>query len=573
MTSLLQQYKEEIEAIISSINPLIGLEFSIVDENRTRFVGTGQYKQYIGLSLPENTAVDVSLRNKEPIWLANPLYDPVCMSCSIQMLCFKENAYIHPIILDERAIGAITIGAFTNEQKQQHRKQEVQLKYLVKFLAESISDMIDKQIQTARMDMLLQHIEEGVIMTNKLGEIILINHKLTQLFQREIEKDLLITTLIPKEHILLLLQDNEAFEQVKINLNRFYGDKELYLSGEKIQQGINEEYLFTIKEISSTEIEPSSVSVGFGVNIIGGSKAIEHAKHLARQAARVSSNVLIQGESGTGKELFAQYIHQQSDRSDKPFVAINCAAIPDNLMESELFGYEEGSFTGAKEGGKAGKFELANNGTLFLDEIGDLSLHLQPKLLRAIEYGHVERVGSTTHLNLNVRILAATNRPLEEMVKDGRFREDLYYRLNVIPLTVPPLKQRREDILILAHSILSECNKKFSTAIKGFSKKAEEALFLYDWPGNIRELVNAIEYAVHLEEQELIQELSLPGNIVENSALGQVSDDTELNIKQIEQMKISKLLTKYGMTLEGKKKVAEQLGISISTLYRRLKEE
>lgn len=569
--SLLEQNKDKIVHMIKSFQPLTGFDFSVVDENRKRIAGTGKYEWYIGLTLPENTATDVALKTEAPVWLDNPLHDPICQTCTIRSLCFKESAIIHPIMLNRKVIGTIAISAFTNEQKQRYKSEEDHLKSVIKILAESISNNIQEQILTARMEVALNYVDEGIIITNKEGNILFANTKSQALLQQGDKRHIQITDMLTTNYIKNLLKSNESFEQIKVSLNRFLGDKQFYISGRQLTTGITDEFLFIIMENSAIAANgQESVSADAGDEIKGISKAIKQTKYLARQAARVDSNVLIQGESGTGKELFAQYIHQQSDRKDSPFVSINCAAIPENLIESELFGYEEGAFTGAKRSGKAGKFERAHNGTLFLDEIGDLALKVQPKLLQAIENGHVERVGGTSPLQLNVRIIAATNRPLEKMVKASDFREDLFYRLNVIPLTLPPLKDRREDILVVANFLLAECNKKFSTHINGFSKKSEEALFLYDWPGNIRELINAIEYAVHLEQTSTIQVESIPAVVADNSSSHLVGGQ-ELNIKQIESDTIETLFEKYGTSLEGKRKTAEQLGISLSTLYRRLR--
>jgi len=232
--------------------------------------------------------------------------------------------------------------------------------------------------------------------------------------------------------------------------------------------------------------------------IIHTSKTMQQTIFLAKAYARGDSTVLIRGETGTGKELFARALHAASPRTDKIFVPVNCAAIPDTLLESELFGYEEGAFTGAVKGGKQGLFELANNGTLFLDEIGEISAHLQAKLLRVLQDHKVRRIGGSREIPINVRILAATNRNLEAMVADGTFREDLYYRLNVIPLFLPPLRERREDIPLLADFFLHRFAVKLQKPVENISETALQLLMNYGWPGNIRELENVLERAVNI---------------------------------------------------------------------------
>jgi len=228
----------------------------------------------------------------------------------------------------------------------------------------------------------------------------------------------------------------------------------------------------------------------------------------ALKAAKTKATILLTGESGTGKELIAKAIHFESDRSKGPFIAINCAAIPENLLEAELFGYEKGAFTGALIS-KPGKFELANGGTIFLDEIGDLPLHLQAKLLRVIQDKTFERIGGTKSIKVDIRIIAATNKDLEEMVKDGSFREDLYFRLNVIPIYLPPLRERKEDIPLLIDHFLKKFNEEYGKNIN-ITKEAMEKLVNYSWPGNVRELENTIERLVILAEGNEITLNDLP---------------------------------------------------------------
>jgi transcriptional regulator with PAS, ATPase and Fis domain len=244
--------------------------------------------------------------------------------------------------------------------------------------------------------------------------------------------------------------------------------------------------------------------------IQGSSRAIQDALHLGRIASRSDSTTLILGESGTGKELFAQAIHNASDRCSGPFVAVNCGAIPRDLVQSELFGHVEGAFTGSARGGSAGKFELADGGTIFLDEIGDMAFDAQVSLLRVLQEGEVTRVGAKKSRQVDVRIIAATHRNLSQAVAEGAFREDLYYRLNVLNLTVPPLRMRREDIPLLARHFLGRCARSLRKSVQGISPQALEILAAYGWPGNVRELENTIERATNLATSELIQPEDLP---------------------------------------------------------------
>jgi len=247
-------------------------------------------------------------------------------------------------------------------------------------------------------------------------------------------------------------------------------------------------------------------------NIIGNSLAIQQVFSRMEKIVQTDSTILILGESGTGKELVARAIHYNSSRKEQPFVAINCGAIPADLLESELFGHVRGSFTGAVLD-KPGKFEVANNGTIFLDEIGTMPMHLQMKLLRVLQEQEVERVGGSKKIKLNVRVVSATNANLEEQVKRGLFREDLYYRLNVIPILLPPLRDRREDIALLARHFLQKICKEMKRSLMALSSEAMQALEAYDWPGNVREMENVIERTVALTDGERIERRDLPQHV------------------------------------------------------------
>lgn len=314
-------------------------------------------------------------------------------------------------------------------------------------------------------------------------------------------------------------------------------------------------------------------------SIIFNSKIMEELYMKALISAKTNVPVLIVGESGTGKELFARLIHRESNRSNEPFFAVNCAAIPENLMESEFFGFERGAFTGASLS-KPGYFELANKGTLFLDEIGDLPLSLQVKLLRVLEDKKVLRLGGKEPFEVDVRIVAATNKDLEEEVKKGNFREDLYYRLNVLKLSIPPLRERKEDIITLSMYFLRKFCISNGRKIQGFTNDAIKILETYSWPGNVRELQNVIERACVFETGNLIGLSSIPVEIlefvkdikkkdikpsIENISFSNFNLDNYLNNIEYE------LVTKALSESQGNKKIAaEKLGISLWSLYRRL---
>ncbi|MCT4595493.1 MAG: sigma 54-interacting transcriptional regulator [Anaeromicrobium sp.] len=322
-------------------------------------------------------------------------------------------------------------------------------------------------------------------------------------------------------------------------------------------------YKNALKEVSETKYSFD--------NIIGKSNKLTETKYLAQKASHTSSNVLIRGESGTGKELFAHAIHKSSKRNMGPFIKVNCAAIPDELLESELFGYEEGAFTGAKKGGKIGKFELANGGSIFLDEIGDMPQSMQAKLLRVLQEKEVERVGGTKSIKLDVRIVAATNRDLEEMVKNNQFREDLYYRLNVMSINVPPLRDRIEDLDHLVKYLLLKLSKRVGNYVSGISNEAMKWLNTYSWPGNVRELENVLERAINLVDYgKKIGIENLPMHITNmDSGSNIIKDDKPLRkiLDEAEKEAILKCLKKVG---GNRTKAAKILDISRSSLYEKL---
>ncbi|MBY0158918.1 MULTISPECIES: sigma-54 interaction domain-containing protein [Cytobacillus] len=314
------------------------------------------------------------------------------------------------------------------------------------------------------------------------------------------------------------------------------------------------------------EIDPS---VKYSLDdILGNSSQIHSLKEKVKMVAASDISVLIRGESGTGKELFAHSIHQLSNRSHQPFVKINCGAIPEHLLESELFGYEEGAFTGAKKGGKKGKFQLADGGTLFLDEIGDMPLNMQVKLLRALQEGEIESVGSTSPVKVDVRIIAATNRPLEKMMEEKRFREDLFYRINVVPFMIPSLRDRMEDLSLLIDSFIKKITKKSGKRISAIEDEVIEKFHQYSWPGNIRELENVIEASIHLTSNESITTESLPDYMKESAVYPVGKKNLKDILEETEKRILTQSLSKYN---HDRLEAAKALGISKSSMYEKLK--
>ena len=305
-------------------------------------------------------------------------------------------------------------------------------------------------------------------------------------------------------------------------------------------------------------------------HLVGESDKMKEIKRLASQVASSISTVLITGESGTGKELLAQAIHNAGYRSEKPFVRVNCSSVPENLLESELFGYDEGAFTGAKKGGKPGKFELAQGGTVFLDEIGEMPLTMQSKLLTVLQEREIERVGGVKTVSLDVRVIAATNRNLEEMVKEGTFRQDLYYRLNVIVFELPSLRERSEDIPLLVSFLTKKLNQKLNCAVEGYTEEAMQLLKKYHWPGNVRQLENALERMFIFTEEKIISPEQMPflSKLVndvpmtnEQKTLAEIMIQTEKNL----------IIDVLRQVDGNRSKAAEILGLHLSVLYRKIK--
>lgn len=307
-------------------------------------------------------------------------------------------------------------------------------------------------------------------------------------------------------------------------------------------------------------------------DIIGSSKAINEVRKLIEKAAKVPATVLLRGESGTGKELFANSIHAQSSRSHKNFVRVNCAALSDSLLESELFGYDEGSFTGALKGGKKGLFEEANKGTIFLDEISEISLNTQAKLLRVLQEKEMMRVGSNKNIPVDVRVIAATNADLSKAIKEGKFREDLFYRLSILPIYIPPLRDRKEDIPLLVKSFIAKFNDEYGRNIVDISEEALRILQSHDWPGNVRELENTIGRAIIYMNinEKVIDTIHLPHFNKKKSPVDdrviayEEADSLESVLSKTEAEYIKKLYYKLD---KNKTRTAKELGISIRSLY------
>ncbi|WP_085991116.1 sigma-54-dependent Fis family transcriptional regulator [Oceanobacillus senegalensis] len=366
-------------------------------------------------------------------------------------------------------------------------------------------------------------------------------------------------------HRIPLWKNNQVVGAIGMLI--FEGVTELYRIYDRFQEKVKPHLPNQNKEEPKQKFIPKSGSIE---NIIGQSEEIANLKRMTRKVAKTGATVLITGESGTGKELFARSIHDLSNRADGPFISVNCGAIPEQLFESELFGYEEGAFTGAKKGGKPGKFEMAQGGTIFLDEIGEMPLIMQTKLLRVLQEKEFERVGGINKQPLDVKIVLATNRDLRKMVEEGNFREDLYYRINVIELEIPPLRKRPIDVPLLISHYLKLLCKEYNIAEKEVTGEAMHILMDYAWYGNIRELANLMEKLVILTDGKTIDVMDLP-NYMKNRKMF-VSSSPYHQVKLEESNKEKEIIKR---TLEetggNKTKAAEKLGIHRTTLYQKLR--
>ncbi|WP_106406281.1 sigma 54-interacting transcriptional regulator [Bacillus marinisedimentorum] len=369
-----------------------------------------------------------------------------------------------------------------------------------------VTGLMPYEERERQLTTILNSVDEGVIAVDQDGIVTHINEKAREIFYIGSENVIGVSaqTLLQKQiPIIEMLKTGQAYKLQEVKLKKNNKVLHYLTSGVPIFNKSGEVIgaVATIKDFKQVEEIISKVDrqKRFSFNeIIYQSPQMHNVIETAKMISKSTSSILIRGESGTGKELFARAIYRESNRADQPFVVINCAALPESLLESELFGYEEGAFTGASRGGKKGLFEQAHTGTLFLDEIGELSLHMQVRLLRVLQEGTIRRVGGTKEIPVDVRIIAATHRNLEEMVEKNDFREDLYYRLNVVPLNIPPLCKRKEDIPLLVNYLLRKLSRKLERPDTSIDNESMNYLMEQTWPGNVRQLENTLERMINL---------------------------------------------------------------------------
>ncbi len=587
-----KELHEFAQQTVDAMCAVLDLQVTIVDEKARRVAGTGCFSNNIDENLPTGYVFQRVINTGGIFFIENPGQTTYCEECLERDICKEKATLLVPVKLDRQVIGGIGLAAMTDEEKVKLVNNIESYTRFMEKMAELLSAKVKSDLESnenlilaKNLNTIIESYPYGIISMDSLGVVTHFNRN-AELILNIASKNIInkqYTDKISCEFLEKALSNAESYQSIKtkfsINNNT---EVELILSIQPILQNNKIEKIVCFfqeyKENNKiNKMIQDSVKYASN-NIQGQSLELRKVLDLIRKIASSNTTVLITGESGTGKELFAKAIHYESNRSNEPFIAINCSAIPDNLLESELFGYSKGAFTSANTTGKMGKFELANKGTIFLDEIGDMPINLQAKLLRVLQEKKIEKLGDTKSIDVDIRILAATNKDLKELIEQKLFREDLYYRINVIPLHLPPLKCRKGDVPILAKYFLEKHDLLLLKNIKGFLPETITILNNYDWPGNIRELENVIEYAINMENSEFIQPDSLPLDIINcgkrdngKIEINKMGENLQNTIDEVEKIKLKELLSIYGNTTESKKIIAKKLNISLSTLYRKLK--
>jgi transcriptional regulator with PAS, ATPase and Fis domain len=573
----LRDIKSTVQQTADAIAAALKIEVEIADADLIRVAGTGKYKSQCGHPMNDGFVYRHVMKTGESVIIDNPGYNELCQPCDCCGHCLEYAEVAIPIRAEDQIVGVIGLVSFDEEQtKRLMGNKQTMLRFLEKMAELLVGKVVEfqqnreRELLTNQLLTVLNLLQDGILLINDRQEVTHYNTLAGKLLDIE-GQGYELYQLLDDKKLWKAVERGETFSgpiQGKRVATQLYCDVVPIKNNGNIEGAV-----ITIKSIQQIkklvkEATVSEIETHFS-QIIGNSAKMSELKAMALRVAPSKATLLIQGESGTGKELLARAIHQSSKRKGHAFIAINCGAIPENLLESELFGYEEGSFTGARRGGKLGKFELAHNGTIFLDEIGDMPLHLQVKILRVLQEKRVERIGSSRSIPLDVRVIAATHRDLEEMVKTGEFREDLYYRLNVIPLLIPPLRERQEDLPVLIQFYLDYYSTVTDKVVNGISQEAIDILTRYAWPGNVRELGNVIEYCVTMVSGDEITSDVLPQRI--KAGLKPEAKNSSLNLKQLEREAIMKALT-IAESEGHKEDAVKLLGISRATLYRKIKE-
>lgn len=576
--SLLKQIQSTVMKYAEAIASIVGVEVEIIDKNFIRIASTDIYKDGINENmLNEGFVYQYVLSTGQYQVIENPGEHKLCENCINRHCCVEKLELCTPIKFKDDIIGVI--GLICLEEKQREyilNNLDSHLKFLHQiayFISVKVSEHMEKKKNNSLIVLLkkvINSINKGVLIIDSEERIVEMNN--SAITQLKLDKSCINERIQIKSNEEYIMGGESL--QIKIFKNTHYVIGQTILVSHIIPNYEKILIFDKINKLKKVVYEASNLDYNVaGKEIIGKSKQIIDIKRNIKKISTSSSTVLITGESGTGKELIARAIHKQGDRKDNPFVAINCGAIPDTLLESELFGYVRGAFSGADPKGKIGKFELANDGIIFLDEIGDMPLHLQVKILRVLQERKIIRIGSNKPIDLDVRVIAATNKDLMKLIIEKKFREDLFYRLNVIPIKIPPLRERREDIEILGMKMIEKYNKLFNKKVQGIEEKAIEILKRHPWYGNVRELENVIECMINFaDDSGMLTVNMIPKTVLEHNEVKYEKNIEIGDLKTSEYEYILKALDIYGYDTKGKKKAAEKLGIGIATLYRKLKE-
>ena len=577
------EIEEHIKKYIKIITTVINVDVGVVDKNMKRVSGTSRYIDTVGERVV-GSVFQKTLETGETYIVTNPRNHNLCTECMNKKNCKETLEIATPIYCNNQIEGVLGLLCFNEDQKNKILlDEESYLRFtqqIAEFIGMKFNEYKESLLQKEReetLNHLLNNVTKGVILIDKDDNITSIN-------QIGIKKLKLSSNPVGKKVELISQNDYIMNEEI---FKLMIGNKEYNVIGKKISMPSISKNKITgfifddIQKVNKNIVEVSNQYNRITLDDIHGtSQSIQSLKDYIRIVANSNSTVLITGESGTGKELIARSLHSCGNRKDKPLVVINCSAIPDSLLESELFGYVKGAFTGANNNGHMGKFELANGGVIFLDEIGDMPLYLQSKLLRVIQEKKIERIGSNKSIDLDIKIIAATNADLRQKIREKKFREDLFYRLNVIPIQTCPLRERKEDIKPIVEKLIEKYSLISDKKIMEVDKKVMDALINYDWPGNVRELENVIELVMNTcgDSDKIILSM-LPENILQIKNKNIILDEIEKEsfeilsdeFQEIEKSYIIKGLKKYGNSTEGKKIICEKMNIGLTTLYRKLK--
>ncbi|HBD2613393.1 TPA: sigma-54-dependent transcriptional regulator [Escherichia coli] len=578
--SVLMQIQPTIQRFARMLASVLQLEVEIVDENLCRVAGTGAYGKFLGRQLSGNSRLlRHVLETKTEKVVTQSRFDPLCEGCDSKENC-REKAFLGtPVILQDRCVGVISLIAVTHEQQEHISDNLREFSDYVRhistiFVSKLLEDQGPGDNISKIFATMIDNMDQGVLVVDDENRVQFVNQtalKTLGVVQNNIIgkpirfRQLTFESNFTHGHMQHIVSWDDKSELIIGQLHNIQG-RQLFL------MAFHQSH--TSFSVANAPDEPHIEQ------LVGECRVMRQLKRLISRIAPSPSSVMVVGESGTGKEVVARAIHKLSGRRNKPFIAINCAAIPEQLLESELFGYVKGAFTGASANGKTGLIQAANTGTLFLDEIGDMPLMLQAKLLRAIEAREILPIGASSPIQVDIRIISATNQNLAQFIAEGKFREDLFYRLNVIPITLPPLRERQEDIELLVHYFLHLHTRRLGSVYPGIAPDVVEILRKHRWPGNLRELSNLMEYLVNVVPSgEVIDSTLLPPNLLNNGTTEQ-SDVTEVTeahlslddaggtaLEEMEKQMIREALSRHN----SKKQVADELGIGIATLYRKIK--